>query len=705
MEYGSSNFVTSSKALAAYVAGATGKGIKVGIVDSGINPLLAEFAGRIDLVNSRDVTGGNRGLGDSNGHGTAVTAVIAGAKNDIGTHGVAFDATIVSLRADDPGSCATSDGCNFFDSAIAAGIDAATTAGVRVINLSLGGSAPNQTLLSAMQRAVNAGIVLVIAAGNDGRTSAGDNSDPFALVPAQQFPGQVIIAGSIGAPNGSGGTNLNALSDFSNKAGAGASNYLAALGYSNLTIDNTGAQFYYSGTSFSAPTIVGAVALMAQAFPTLTAAQIVTILFNSADDLGVAGVDSIYGHGRLNIERAFAPQGATSLASSKVAVGVDTSGDLPAAAGDATDPVNGGLGAIVLDGYSRAFTINLAAQLRRAAIDAPLHRALSQGVRSNSVSAGPISVSLTVADQRLRPGGFSLVENGIGPQDLAKSKLLAASAVARISDRTAIAFGFSEGAKAMERKLSGADAGAFLIARDIAGDPGFAAKRDGGVALRQNLGPIGLTLSAETGEVWHEDRTTATGSPYRWTSLMVDRKFGRNWVSAGISRLDEEHSLLGGRVGKAFGGAGNASSLFLDLEARREFGAHIVASASARHGWTNFSGGSFQSGAYAFDLSKWGVFGSDDRIGLRIAQPLRIEQGGFALMLPTAYDYGSGSATETLSRFSLSPSGREIDSEVSYSRPFAGGWLGGNLYLRRQPGHIAKANADVGAAVRYTLGF
>lgn len=705
MEYNSSNSVTSSKALTAYLAGATGRGIKVGIVDTGINPALPEFAGRIDLVNSRDVTTGNRALGDSDGHGTAIAGVIAAAKNDSQIHGVAFDATIVALRTDAPGTCATTDGCDFFDSAIAAGIDAATNAQVKVINLSLGGSPPNQAVLNAMQRAVNAGIVLVIAAGNDGRTATGNDPDPFALVPAQQFPGQVIIAGSIGAPDGAGGTNLNLLSDFSNKAGVGAANYLTALGYRNLTFDQTGTAFLYSGTSFSTPVIVGAVALMAQAFPNLTAAQIVSILFNTADDLGAAGIDPIYGHGRLNIDRAFAPQGTMALADSKIPVGTATSGDLPAAAGDATDGVDGKLGAIILDGYSRAYSINLAAQLRRAAIDAPLHRALASTVRSNSVGAGPFSVTLTVADQRTSPGGFHLAGVGVGPEDLTKSKLIAASAVARIDSKTAVALGFSEGAKAMERKLSGAESPAFLIARDIAGDPGFAAKRDGSIALRRNLGPVGLTVSAETGEVWHEQPTAATGSSYRWTSAMVDRQFGNSWLSAGVSRLDEKNSLLGGRVGQAFGGNGGASSVFLDVEARQELGRRIVASLSARRGWTNFAGGSFQSGAYAFELSKWGLFGSEDRIGLRVAQPLRIEQGGFSLMLPTSYDYATQSATETRSQFSLSPSGREIDSELSYMRPFAGGWVGGNLYLRRQPGNIARANADAGAVVRYTLGF
>ena len=118
--------------------------------------------------------------------------------------GVAFDATIVNLRADKPGTCATKDGCTFYDDAIAAGIDAARAAGAQVINLSLGGSTPGHELLAAMQRAVNAGIVLVISAGNDGEPP---NPDPFALTPAQNFPGMVIIAGSVGRCNAGGTVN------------------------------------------------------------------------------------------------------------------------------------------------------------------------------------------------------------------------------------------------------------------------------------------------------------------------------------------------------------------------------------------------------------------------------------------------------------------------------------------------------------------
>jgi hypothetical protein len=157
-------------------------------------------------------------------------------------------------------------------------------------------------------------------------------------------------------------------------------------------------------------------------------------------------------------------------------------------------------------------------------------------------------------------------------------------------------------------------------------------------------------------------------------------------------------------MGAALGGGGS-NSLFLDVEGRRELGSGFTATLNARRGWTDFAGGVFTSAAYGFDLAKIGLFGPYDRLGFRIAQPLRIDGGGFAMLLPTAYDYATSSATSSLTRFSLSPSGREIDAELSYGGRVGKGWIGGNLFARRQPGHIATSDPDVGAAIRYTLGF
>jgi hypothetical protein len=313
---------------------------------------------------------------------------------------------------------------------------------------------------------------------------------------------------------------------------------------------------------------------------------------------------------------------------------------------------------------------------------------------------------MTVRERHDLPQGFALERLGIGPDDARQSRLIAGSAVARLDNKTAIAFGFAEGAKAMERRLSGADSAAFMIARDVSGDPGFQTTRDGSMAVRHQFGKTGVTLSGETGNIWQEVKTSATGSPYRWTSVAVDRTFGRNWLSAGISRLEEKQTLLGGRMGAALGGGGS-TSMFLDAEVRHQFGGGWSAGVTARRGWTDFAAGNFESGAYGFDLSKMGVFGSSDRFGFRVAQPLRIEHGGFAAWLPTSYDYSTETATNSLTRLSLAPSGRELDGELSYGSSLLDGkaWFGGNLFYRRQPGHIATADDDMGGAIRFSLAF
>jgi hypothetical protein len=310
-----------------------------------------------------------------------------------------------------------------------------------------------------------------------------------------------------------------------------------------------------------------------------------------------------------------------------------------------------------------------------------------------------------VAERPGLPGTFDVARFGIGPEDAQRSKLVAGSAIARLDSKTKAAFGFSQGAKAIERQLTGAQNGAFLIARDISGDPGFQARRGASMGIRRNLGFAGLTVSSEQGRVWQDVKTSATDSPYRWTSISLDRNFGKNtWISAGMSRLDEKRTLLGGRLGSLFGDGGS-SSLFLDLEARRDLGAGWSATLAGRRGWTDFAGGKFQSSAYSFDLAKLGVMNGRDRFGLRLSQPLRIEQGGIAMMLPTGYDYATESETSEMSRLSFTPSGRELDAELSYSTLLGDGWLGANLFMRRQPGHIASAGADMGAAIRYSLDF
>jgi subtilisin family serine protease len=167
-EYRASGAASQASAITAYQAGATGSGVIAAVIDSGVNAGSPEFAGRVH-PNSGDISG-NRGVGDDGGHGTAVSSVLLGAKNDSISHGVAFNATLLSLRTDTPGSCNSTDpgeGCSHDDNNIARAVDAARTTGAKVVNLSLGGSPANANLRAAIDRATAAGIIFVISAGND----------------------------------------------------------------------------------------------------------------------------------------------------------------------------------------------------------------------------------------------------------------------------------------------------------------------------------------------------------------------------------------------------------------------------------------------------------------------------------------------------------------------------------------------------------
>ena len=403
-EYRATVGAVSANALTAYQHGGTGQGVTVGVVDSGIDLESAEFGARL-LAASANVAGGTT-VDDEGGHGTAVAFTIAGRRNDAGTHGIAFDANLIVARADTPGSCATTtgttteSGCSFSDSAIGRGIDLAVTNGARVINISLGGSAAGAPVINAINRATAAGIIVVIAAGNDFDTDPANavNPNAFAQVANNSAArGLVIIAGSVGA-NDSRTPGADVISTFSNRAGNSAAHYLAAVGERVRAPDNNNVPFLWTGTSFSAPQISGAVALLAQAFPTLTGAQIVSLLFSTARDAGAAGVDPVYGQGVLDLTRAFLPAGTSSVAGTQSVVSFGSNGVLSAAMGDARQ---GALGAVILDGYGRAFAVDLAGTIGRAGPAPVLAGSLQNRTRNFSAGLGDgMTVALTVAPTR-----------------------------------------------------------------------------------------------------------------------------------------------------------------------------------------------------------------------------------------------------------------------------------------------------------------
>ena len=732
-EYRDSSGPQQHGAITAWDAGRTGSGQTIAIIDTGIDATSPEFAGRI-LAASRDVTSGGRSIQAEDDHGTNVALVAAAARNGTGVMGIAFNASLLVLRADQPGSC-TSTGsntseasCSFVDSSIARGLDAAVSAGARVVNISLGGSdGIGSSLRDAVSRASAAGVVVVVAAGNGGTGNrAGvDPNQPSTFASQLRAAGgnNVIIVGSVDA--------ANQVSSFSQRAGSEAAWYLTARGervccvYENGQIfvgqDSNGPyNLLFSGTSFATPQVAGAVALLAQAFPNLTGQQIVRLLLDTARDAGAAGVDSTYGTGVLDIAAAMAPRGAMTLAGGTTAVSVGmATGTASPAMGDAmaaSGPVEG----VALDSLARAYTLDLSGGLRGAAVQPRLYSALVRGSEVAGAQAGGVALAFTVGMGTPEQRNVWSRQLQLSGEQAGGARLLAARVAARIAPGTELAFGVRESAAGLSAQLQDARQPAFLIARDSADDSGFLRASNGAFALRRQFGRLGMTASLESGEVWRgEDPREARllpgwpreRLPYHGFTLTADRRIGPVDASLGASFLREQASVLGATFASAFGSRG-AETLFLDAAAGVDVAAGWRIGAAWRQGWTRArqaglvaAGSEFSSSGWSLDLSRAQTFTSGDSFGFRLSQPLRVTGGGIGLTLPVAYDYATLLPTYGTRFIALAPSGRELDAEMAWRGPLWGGDASASLYYRTEPGHYVILPDDKGVALKWRREF
>lgn len=144
------------------------------------------------------------------------------------------------------------------------------------------------------------------------------------------------------------------LAEFSNACGITQDYCISAPG-TNIITDTSSTPL--NGTSFAAPVVSAAIAVLREAFPYMTATQITQLLFTTARDVGAPGTDPIYGHGLLDMERATRPVGVAL---------VPISADMNVPLQDAT--VSGsiahqiqsqGIQLAFIDSFGRAFTTNL----------------------------------------------------------------------------------------------------------------------------------------------------------------------------------------------------------------------------------------------------------------------------------------------------------------------------------------------------------
>jgi subtilisin family serine protease len=316
--YGRQWYLDQDHAFDAWVAPPQLESVKIAIVDSGVDCSLPDFQGQIAA--SKSFVGG-KACTDTQGHGTIVAGEIAGELNSAGIAGLAFNSQLLVAKVVAP------DGSIPLD-AEAEGIRWAVDNGAQVINLSFGAvrdpAKPSLDTFSrveaqAVAYAVSKGVTVVAAVGNSDEAYA--TPWPYASWPAA-LPHVIGVAAlsrtgnvplfsdrdptfvDISAPG------VDIFSTFP-KALTNDQANCAPQGYTDCA---SGDYHHPEGTSFAAPQVSAAAAVLLGIDPRLTSSQVSTILERSADDVnagnGCSGCpakrDQFSGWGRLDVQQAVA---------------------------------------------------------------------------------------------------------------------------------------------------------------------------------------------------------------------------------------------------------------------------------------------------------------------------------------------------------------------------------------------------------------
>jgi subtilisin family serine protease len=307
----------------AHAAGVRGAGVRVAILDSGIDSAHVDLVGNLNVALSTSFVPGEDFDNPPGGHGTHVAGTVAAGLNGFGVVGVAPEAELVSVKVLSAVTGSGSFGGIIGGIVYAADIDA------DVINMSLGipGGLPRNipgiaSLVNATQRAITYayqnGTTVVASSGNDARDMDHDAS-------VISFPGGLADVITVAATGPMGwafdltGTDLDRRASYSN------------YGQSTIDFSGPGGDFAYpgneicifgipcwvfdmqistvpgdsygwsAGTSMAAPHVAGVAALIIGANGgDMHPAQVKAALMASSEDLGKPGRDDTHGHGRVN---------------------------------------------------------------------------------------------------------------------------------------------------------------------------------------------------------------------------------------------------------------------------------------------------------------------------------------------------------------------------------------------------------------------
>jgi hypothetical protein len=658
-----------------------GSGVLVAVIDTGLDARHREFAGP-GCASCRGFFG-NPIARDGNGHGTHVAGVIAARPDGAGLVGVAYGATLMPIAALDVRGRGS-------DARVAGAIDLAVRQRADVLNMSLGAPTPMAATEAALRRAVAAGAVVAVAAGNDGQAHP---YWPARYAPQPWANGQIIAVGAVDA--------RNVIASFSNRAGDTAQFYLVAPGVETYSA-YPGGYARMSGTSMATPHVAGAAALVKSWWPHLTPREVAGVLLSTARDLGAPGVDAVYGRGLLDLEAAMHPVGPLTV---PTANGVNLALDGTAlqtstafAAGVRRAAQRGDLVVAGFDTFRRDFAVDLGAAVREPLpIDVlgrffgmaqPAAHYARDGTRiamaydATAPESAPRAMRFATRDERR----FAFGVNGYGGDFFGLAGALAddtpelAAILARAgSPYLSLAPGHTHVGTALP------------LANGLQ-------LRIGAVAAASGMRPDALNL-------------VAIGRQHATLAELHARHGMTQWV-VGVGQLTESDAMLGTATSGALALGGEQHTRYATLGVGHRLTERIVVGVEAVAGQSPAeinaarslvaARGDTTSQAYTAFLAIENATHAGDRLTLRASQPLRA-RGTLRLDAPVGID-AAGTILRESRSIALAPDGREIDIDLVYRRPLShtSAWMAG-IGLRDDPEHDRTLATQRYAALGYSL--
>ena len=713
-----------------------GRGITVAVLDDGIDFTHSDLAQ--GLYDSELAFTGTQLPLD---HGTSVAGVIAARRDGLGVHGVAYAANLQSIA-----TCKSSGGCAgdeadidsadeiAADIASAAGltrtygnIDSSPDASSHIMNMSFSYTNTRNIpqITSAMRDAAAAGRIMVAALGNcgNGGDECSDNNEyddgdgpsgaPASNVMDSGILGYAIAVGSLN----SRGTGRAA---HSNTCGPVAQYCLFAPGEAVNTTRNGGGFSTVTGTSFAAPHVAGAAAVLWAAFPNKRGDQIVQRLLTTATPLDGLTVSSTFGRGALDLGAAVSPVGFLSLstADGSMVPLVDSNVTLPPGfSAPAQSKVLAN--AIVYDEQMFPFLHDLAStfQTGDTRTEGMLRDFLSSLGASTAIPLAGTEAGLEfVHDGELSYERWNAIDGDEREEELEVYRL-----GVTLAPGMTVAVGQGFGSLGSSNDFIAERTRRNIIVDEFSVSP---------FAAFAGRGPT-LNIDWELDDDTTIDFVGKEGQGYRGStsaqlaSLGLTREIGSNMsLGTRYGRLRERGSLMGIQAEGAFGRVKRGTTDFLDVSAEGRLSNDLTLFGSMSYGVTGagalgeerslISGwGDARGGSFVIGTEFEGLWHDSDRLTVSASSPFRADRATMRIDVPD-HEVADEVVSYTRRTIGLEPSGREHRFQWVYERKLDEAWLdvgrsaasvAFGSYLRVEPDHDETADPEFGAAVRIHASF